>query len=188
MRADAERFLRDAHILARLVEQILEEGYLRAASGDRITFAQLNILKHLARPGEKLVKDVARFLRASYAAGSTAVSRLEKKKLLRRATSARDGRAEVVTVTDQGRRAIERYERLKQGRVEALLRGEDVESASRGLEQAIGLLMRDRQVAGNPCLACGVYYSKNCVARLFGASCPEDACRTPQPSRPRRNR
>jgi DNA-binding MarR family transcriptional regulator len=176
VRADLERFLRDAHIFARLVEQILEAGYLEKASGDRLTFGQLNILKFLARPGRKLIKDVAGFLNASYAAASKAVSRLEKKKLVRTRTWGEDARAELVEVTAKGHQLIEGYERYKAGRLETSLKGEDLELAARGLEQAIGFLMRDRDVAGNPCLACGVYYSKSCVSRLFGARCPMESC------------
>lgn len=171
MTPDLERFLRNSHIYARLVEQILEQGYLRQASGDALTFDQLNILKFLARPGPSLVKDVARFIDASYPAASKAVTRLEKKKLVTCVRYGPDRRAELVEVTPKGRKLIQRYERLKQTRLKSALRGKELGDISRGLERAIALLMRERSVAGNPCLGCGAYYAKSCVVRAHGQAC-----------------
>lgn len=172
MKQELERFLRNSHIFARLVEQVLEEGYLAQSAGTKLTFGQLNILKFLARPGRKLIKDVARFLNASYAAASKAVTRLEKKRLVKTTTWGEDGRAEVVHLTPKALGLMKDYERVKEERLLAVIRGEDIEFIARGLEQGIGLLLRERAVAGNPCLGCGVYYSPTCAARLFGKNCP----------------
>ncbi len=172
MKADLERFLRNAHIFARLVEQVLEDGYIAKSVGAKLTFGQLNILKFLARPGRKLIKDVARFLNSSYAAASKAVSRLERKKMVRTTPWGEDGRAEWVQLTSKAVELVRTYEKVKAERLQAVVRGEDVEFIAKGLEQGIGLLLRERAVAGNPCLGCGVYYSQSCAARLFGKSCP----------------
>lgn len=171
MKEDLQRFLRDAHILARLVEHVLEEGYLREATSDPVTFDQLNILKFLARPTRSLIKDVARFLNASYAAASKAVSRLTKKKLVRAVTWGEDRRAELLTVTAKGRALIAQYEKTKAQRLLELMRGENVGEIAAGLEKAIGVLIRERVVAGNPCLGCGAYYSRDCMVRAHGFAC-----------------
>ncbi len=171
MQPDVQRFLRDAHILARLVEQVLEDGYLRLATRDGITFDQLNILKFLNRPGPVLIKHVAGFLSASYAAASKAVTRLEKKKLVTTSTFERDKRAAAVTVTAKGHDLVRRYERTKEARLRLMLRRDSPEKLAKGLEDVIVLLMRERAVTGNPCLGCGAYYAGECVSRAHGQVC-----------------
>lgn len=166
------RFLRDIHVVARLVEQTLEEGYLKLAAGDRVTFGQLNILKFLARPGTFFIKDVARFLNASEAAASKAVSRLEARGWVTHRPHGADRRAEVLRVTARGRALVRRYEKLKAARVRALLEGENAEALAQGLERAIAVLMKERGAIGNPCLGCGAYYSSHCIVRALGHYCP----------------
>jgi DNA-binding MarR family transcriptional regulator len=165
------RLMRNSHVLARLVEQVLEEGYLRQACRAAVTFDQLNILKFLNTPGVKLVKDVARFLNASYAAASKAVSRLKRKGWVRTKTCGTDRRAEIVEVTGRGGALIRKYEALKAKRVSALLRGVDADRLSGSLEQLIAVLLRERARAGDPCLGCGAYYARQCVVRAHGYSC-----------------
>lgn len=172
MSAELDRFLHHTHILARLVEQILERGYLREANGDKITFDQLNLLKFLTRPGPNLIGDVAHFLNASYAAASKAVTRLEKKGFVRSTVSRQDRRAQNVKVTARGRSMIRKYEEVKTRRLTALLRGENVEALSQGLENTISVLIRERDVAGNPCHGCGVYYGTKCIVRQHQRTCP----------------
>ncbi|MBI2931672.1 MAG: winged helix-turn-helix transcriptional regulator [Planctomycetes bacterium] len=167
-----ERFMRDAHILARLVEQILERGYLRRAAPDDVTFDQVNILKFLSRPQPVLVKHVAAFLNASYAAASKAVTRLEKKGLVQTEPYGPDRRAEVVEVTPEGRRIIRAYERYKQARLKSLLAGHAPDRLAKGLEAVIAVLLRERGIAGHPCLGCGAYYARRCVSREYGQPCP----------------
>ena len=171
MTPEVERFLRNTHILARLVEQIFETGYLRRTSGEAVTFDQLNILKFLSRPQTTLVKDVARFLNASNAAASKAVSRLVQKRWARTSTYGADRRAEVVRLTPKGMTLVREYEELKRKRLQLLLRPGEAQSLSEGLERVIAVLMREREMAGNPCLGCGAYYSQECVVRLHGQTC-----------------
>lgn len=166
-----ERFLRNAHIFARLVEQILEHGYLHRSSNGTATFDQLNILKFLDRPGVRLVKDVAHFLNASYAAASKAVSRLQKKGWVATSADSHDHRALRVAVTPAARSLIRKYERLKLSRLRKMTTGEDIDRLSKTLEVAIAALMKERSMAGNPCLGCGAYYAKECVVRAHGQSC-----------------
>lgn len=171
MNATLERFLRNSHIFARLVEQLLEKGYLQSAAGGAVTFDQLNILKFLDRPGPSLGKDIARFLNASYAAASKAVSRLERKKLVVTETDARDRRAQIVSVTAKGRALIRAYERLKRRRLATLFHNGEMESLTEDLERGIAILLRERGVVGNPCLGCGAYYANACVVREHGQTC-----------------
>lgn len=169
-----QRFLRNAHILARLVEHVLENGYLREATDDAVTFDQINIIKFLANRRISLVKDVAHFLNASYAAASKAVSRLSRKGMITTATSTADRRAEELTVTAKGKQMVTRYERLKAKRLDELLKNHDVGALSAGLEQTIAILSRDHQIAGDPCLGCGAYYSQECIGRELGYNCRAD--------------
>jgi DNA-binding MarR family transcriptional regulator len=171
MAADLERFLRNAHLTARLVERVLESGYLQRAAGDAVTFDQLNVLKFVARPGPVRVKDVARFLDASVAAASKAVARLQRKKLVRIAPYASDRRSGLVELTATGRAVVGRYERFKKGRLRALLGTRSADRLSRSLEEVVEVLLRERPLAGNPCLGCGAYYARECVVRAHGQAC-----------------
>ena len=171
MTSEIERLLRNAHIFSRLVRRIFEEGYLNRATRGAVTFDQLNILKFLALPGTHFVKDVSIFLNASFAAASKAVTRLEKKGVVRTARCGHDRRAQQIEVTAKGHSLIRRYERLKASRVKGMLRGCDSGAISRGLEGGIAMLLKDRPMAGNPCLGCGAYYAKSCVARAHGQKC-----------------
>jgi DNA-binding MarR family transcriptional regulator len=174
MAADLERFLRSAHLAARLVEGVLERGYLERASGGRVTFDQLNVLKFIARSRPARVKGVARFLNASGAAASKAVARLERKGLARTAADAVDRRSGLVELTARGRAIIRSYERFKQGRMRALLKGRSADRLATSLEEVVEVLLRERPAAGNPCLGCGAYYARECVVRAHGqvCSCP----------------
>lgn len=169
---DLKRFMSNAHIFARLVENVLEWGYLREAVGTAVTFDQISILKFLTRDQRSHVKDVAGFLNASYAAASKMVSRLVKKKLVHSVTFGEDRRAELLTVTPRGQALIDKYEAVKVRRLTRLLRDENLDSLSGGLERAIDAVLKDRPEVGNPCLGCGAYYAPECVAREKGQDCP----------------
>lgn len=153
------------------MEQLLEKGYLRSAAGGAVTFDQLNILKFLDRPGPTLGKDIARFLNASYAAASKAVSRLERKKLVATVTDSRDRRAQIVSVTAKGQALIRAYERLKRRRLAALFPNGEMEGLTQDLERGIAVLLRERSVVGNLCLGCGAYDASACVVRAHGETC-----------------
>ncbi|MBI3098744.1 MAG: winged helix-turn-helix transcriptional regulator [Planctomycetes bacterium] len=172
MNNNYNRFLRNAHIFARLVEQVLERGYLREANGAKLTFDQINLLKFLCRPGPNNIGDVARFLNASYAAASKAVTRLEKKGVLRSKISKRDRRAQELMVTPRGHALIRNYEETKSSRLAALFGSDNPDTLAQGLEKAVAVLIRERSVAGNPCLGCGAYYADECVVRLHNQTCP----------------
>lgn len=171
MAGDLERFLRSAHIAARLVEEVLEHGPLRARGGPALTFPQFNLLKFIARPGKVRSRDVARFLNASGAAASKAVARLERKRLVRSVPDPSDRRSARIELTPAGSGAIRRVERLKRDRLKPLFGGEPPERFAEGLEAVIRLLMRGRGAAGNPCLGCGAYYARECVVRAHGQAC-----------------
>src|SRR3990172_3780901 len=137
VKEDLERFLRNVHLLARLVHQVLETGYLKKVSPNGLTFDQLNILKFLSRPSPCLVKDVSFFLNASYAAASKAVTRLEKKGLIRKRTLGSDRRAEGVEVTSSGHSYVPKYEKVKSERLAVLLKDSDVVALADELEKVI---------------------------------------------------
>jgi len=171
MAEDVERFLRGAHIAARLVEEILEHGPVRAGAGAPLTFPQFNLLKFIARPGNVRSRDVARFLNASGAAASKAVARLERRRLVRFLPDPLDRRSARIMLTRAGEAAIRRVERIKRERVKLLLRGGSPGKLAEGLEELIRVLMRGRALAGNPCLGCGAYYARECVVREHGQPC-----------------
>lgn len=162
------RFLRNAHLVSRLVDQVLERGYLRKAAAGDLTFEQLNLLKFLGRPATTITRDVSRFLDASMAAASKAVGRLTAKGLVRRKPSGTDRRCEVLEVTAKGRELVRRYETLKAGRLRKILGTTEADRMAGALEEVVELLLSERPLAGNPCLGCGAYYSQTCMIRARG--------------------
>src|SRR4051812_49017638 len=70
-----------------------------------LTNAQLSILRVVARHGPLSVNDVAARVHAGQSTVSTVLSRLARKRLVRRGASTADGRRVVVEVTAAGQRA-----------------------------------------------------------------------------------
>ena len=86
--------------LLRLTRQIAQTGQL--------SFTAASVVAWLAREGPQRLTDLADREAVTQPAMTQLVSRLERDGLVQRGTSATDGRATVVSVTDAGRDVVER--------------------------------------------------------------------------------
>lgn len=159
------RFLRGCHLISALSREVLEKGYLRRSGARGISFVQINLLKFIDGPRPRSVGDVMRFMGASFAAASKAVSRLKQKALVRVGRHPGDRRAQIVALTPAGRGIIQRYEKVKFDRVRRLVGGDRgaVGRWSSALEEVAFRLMGERELLSDLCLQCGAYYSDRCL-------------------------
>jgi len=116
------RFLRAARV-GRL------ESWSRLLAG--ISFLDLGILRMAAQRPDIILKEVREKLSVPQSTLTSAVDRLERRKLLRRVISSRDRRSYGLELTPEGRRVDEEHERLDRLSaellVEALGGGRDVQ-------------------------------------------------------------
>lgn len=181
---DLARIARDLHIVSTLTRRVLEADL--EGPGGPTTFTQFVVLKWLDAAQPRRSKHVARFLSASAPAASQILSRLKRKGLVRARTDPTDRRAEDLLLTPRGRAFVERYERLKAGRLERMLASipaADSRRIAAGLEAAIELLLRAEPERLDLCLHCGAHASPHCVMRKHGMRCPTErdgeACPAP---------
>jgi DNA-binding MarR family transcriptional regulator len=159
--------LGSAHIFATAVNDLMEKR-LQALTGEQLTFSQIKLLKLISRAESYNISQVAAFLGVSTAAASKAVDRLVRRELLRRSEAAEDRRAVELALTDEGRRMLERYERLTRDTLESLFGGFSAD----GLRQTADLLdslsvniVEKEGVEGELCFRCGIYFRRKCLLR-----------------------
>ena len=142
---------------------------LAEVAGDRLTFAQLKLLRLVDRQGRLTIGDVAAFLGISNAAASKAVDRLVRAGLLGRAEAPDDRRATEVSVTAEGRALLEEFESRSSAALLRLLSGA-------GLRAAPGHCRRASTASRCPwppgagseaslCFRCGLYFRDECLLR-----------------------
>ena len=85
----------------------VERNALASISGLGVGLSDFAILELLLHRGPMPVNDLGRKVLLSSGSITTAVSRLEEQKLVRRTVSASDKRARIVELTDDGRKMIE---------------------------------------------------------------------------------
>lgn len=189
LQADRLRLVRQSHIFASTVREILELKLLHEASPVSLTLSQLHLLKLMCLNGEHQVGEVADFLGVSPPAATKNIDKLEALKMVARAASKGDRRATLLSVSPKGRALVRRYERLKAARLSPVLekfRPEEVEQLSRLLER-FSLSLLEKELAGGDgaCLRCHAYLQSGCpVGRLRGG-CPYQTTRRSRAAAPR---
>ena len=101
-------------------------------------FTDFRILEALLHKGPQLVNDLGRRIRLTSGAATSAVDRLEQRGLAARARGERDGRARVVSLTDEGRALVGKAFAAHKRRMDATAAG--LTAAERG--QLIELLKK----------------------------------------------
>lgn len=143
-------------------------GLLEEIAGDRLTFAQLKLLRLVERQGRLNIGDVAAFLGISNAAASKAVDRLVRAGLLGRAEAPDDRRATQVTVTGDGRALLEAFEARSSAALLRLLSGaglRKLKELATGLDRlSVSLATGDRK-QDSLCFRCGLYFRDECLLR-----------------------
>jgi len=168
------RFLRYGHILSSLLREFLESSFLEEFCPHKLTRSQFCFLKLIAGNSELQVCELARCLGVSPAASSKNLDRLEALGLVVRETSPEDRRATLLSVSPDGRRLVEDFERLKASRLAPVIEelGEERTEEFCDLlqEVCLGLLERNT-VPEAPCMRCAGYYRPNCSVEELQGEC-----------------
>ena len=164
--------LRQTHIFASTVREVLEVKLLREVSEAPLTLPQLQLLKLMVRDGQHQAMEVAHFLGVSPPAATKNVDKLVGLGLVLRERSTGDRRATLLSASPAGRRLVEEYERRKELLVRPVLerfRPEELAQLTRLLERfAISLLERETPEAGFCARCCGYVESGCPVDWLLG--------------------
>lgn len=143
---------------------------LEDLAGGRFTFAQLKLLRLVARQDPLTVGDVAAFLGISNAAASKAVDRLVRGGLLQRAEAKGDRRATEVSLTGEGRGLLDDFEARSSTTLLRLLAGvslREMREISGRLDRLSLSMARPVDAGSNVCFRCGLYFRDECLLRTL---------------------
>jgi DNA-binding MarR family transcriptional regulator len=116
-----EEFLEAFDTLAQAIRRARGAG--GQASGDQLTFSQYALLQSLRARGHARVSDLASGAGVSPSTATRILDTLERRAIVRRDRAAEDRRAVTVTLTDRGRRTLERQAEWMRGRQRAFYLG-----------------------------------------------------------------
>ena len=169
------RLLRQSHMFASAVREVLEEQLLHEVSPSRLTFAQFHVLKLMSGNGHHQVGELAEFLGVTPPAASKNIEKLVRLGLVVRKASAEDRRVTALSVSPEGRRLVEAYETMKESRLSVLLErfGEgEVEGFCDLLERLTLSLLGMGLSPRGACLRCAAYVEPGCPVGVLRGGCP----------------
>ncbi len=177
---DYTRFLRNSHIFAFAVRDVLERKFLKDTSPHPLTLSQFHLLKLMSINGRHQVGEIADFLGISPAAASKTIDKLEGLGLVVRKPFEGDRRATLLSVSPKGRRLVTAYEDLKAARLYPILdrfKQQEIEELTRLLEklsvEVFKLEEKHIREAGNGyCLRCAAYLESDCPVGGLRGGCP----------------
>jgi len=177
---DYTRFLRNSHIFASAVRDILEHKFLKDTSPLPLTLSQFHLLKLMSINGQHQVSEVAEFLGVSPAAASKNIDKLESLGLVVRTPSEGDRRATLLSLSPKGRRLVLAYEEHKAARLYPILESfkpKEIEELSRLLERlSVEVFKLEEQHLDEPgngyCLRCTAYLESDCPVGGLRGGCP----------------
>lgn len=85
------------------------------------TILDVNILKVVGKKQDIILREVSKLLNIPSSTLTSAINRLEKRKLLKRVISERDLRSFGLSLTEEGRRALEEHYKLESKLIESML-------------------------------------------------------------------
>jgi DNA-binding MarR family transcriptional regulator len=136
---------------------------------------QFCLLKLVALNADLQVGELARCLAVSPAVASKNIDKLERLGLVSRSGSPDDRRAILLSVSDEGRRLVQEYERLKADHIApavSSLGEENLDHLCSLLEQVCGRLMgEDEGLLERTCLRCAGYYRADCSLGYLQHGC-----------------
>jgi DNA-binding MarR family transcriptional regulator len=176
------RLVRQSHIFAAAVREVMEAKLLRELSPAALTPSQLHLLKLMCLNGAHQVGDVAHFLGVSPPAATKNIDKLEALGLVSRTPSKGDRRATLLAVSAKGRALVRRYERRKAARLAPVFekfRPDEVALLARLLERfALSLLEKELARGGDGvCLRCDAYLEAGCLVGHLRGGCPYQTAR-----------
>jgi DNA-binding MarR family transcriptional regulator len=174
--------VRQSHIFAAAVREVMETRLLREVSPVSLTLSQLHLLKLMCLNGAHQVGEVADFLGVSPPAATKNIDKLEALGLLSRIPSKGDRRATLLAVSPKGRGLVRRYERRKAARLAPVFekfRPDEVDLLSRLLER-FSLSLLEKELArerDGVCLRCDAYLQAGCLVGHLRGGCPYQTAR-----------
>ncbi len=162
--------LGSAHIFSSAVNDLMQER-LHAIISEQLTFAQIKLLKLIARSDTYNISQVASFLAVSSAAASKAVDRLVRRNLLRRTEAESDRRAVEIALTGEGKRVLSEYERVTNQVLEEIFGAvppEGLREIAEHLDHLSIKLVDHEGGQGEACFRCGIYFREKCLLRSKG--------------------
>jgi DNA-binding MarR family transcriptional regulator len=166
--------LRQTHIFASTVREVLEVKLLREVTTAPLTLPQLQLLKLMVRDGQHQLTQVARFLGVSPPAATKNIDKLVGLGLARRERSTGDRRATLLSASPEGCRLVEDYERKKAQLVTPVMerfRPDELVQLTTLMERfAISLLERETPEVGFCARCCG-YVEAGCPVDWLLGDC-----------------
>jgi DNA-binding MarR family transcriptional regulator len=176
--------LRQTHIFASTVREVLEVKLLREVSTASLTLPQLQLLKLMVRDGQHQLTEVANFLGVSPPAATKNIDKLVGLGLVHRKRSTGDRRATLLSASPDGQRLVKEYERRKAELVAPVLErfrpGELAQLTNLMQRFSISLLERETPEAGFCARCCG-YVEAGCPVEWLLGDCAFRKFRNPSP-------
>lgn len=166
-------FLSSARIFAKAVRDVIEADVLREVAGDKLTMPHLKLLYLVAQTDSVSIGDAAAFLGVSSPAASKTVEKLVRRRLLRRADIRGDRRSSELSLTEMGRRILEKYETTRNQRAAEIFSQympEVIQETAEVLDHLASGIdgQRSGAQAGEICLQCEIYFRQDCRFGRFG--------------------
>jgi DNA-binding MarR family transcriptional regulator len=158
--------LGSVHVLAYAMAEIVEEDLLRDAVGGQLTLTQIRLLKLVSLPGTHTITGIAAFMGISKAAASKAADRLVRGALMRRVEGEKDRRAAHLSLTQAGKRILQKFESARSEKVAGLaglFSAKEYQNAIRILEEMAARLLLDRKDSKEVCVRCKLHFSDKCL-------------------------
>ena len=182
------RFVRDSHVFAAAIREILEIELLREASPLPLTPGQFHLVKLMSLNGRRQIGEVADLLGVTPPAATKNIDKLEQLGLVVRMSSKTDRRATLLSVSPKGRRLVRKYEQLREARLKPIVEGLSAEEVERfaGLLERFSVSLLPSESPGDKfCLYCAGNSDRGCPVnqvygncryhRTDGADCGEGA-------------
>jgi len=179
-RRDLLAFVRQSHIFASIVHEVLEVGLLRATTQLPLTVTQFHLLKLMSLDGHHHLSDMAAFLGVSAPAATKNIDKLERLGLASRIPATGDRRATWLTVSPEGRRLVGEYEERKSARLDPVLHdfpAAHLAALTRLLERISVSLVSTEPASARACLRCAANIDESCPIGEALGGCPYQVAR-----------
>lgn len=169
------RLIRNAHIFASAVREMLERAVLCEICADSLTSSQFYLLRLMVSDGSRHIGDVADVLGVSAPAATKTIDKLERLEFVTRQPSTEDRRATLLAPSTKGRRVVSRYSAALGRRFAPIFREfsrEDLRQLADLLERFALCLIKQKPGDEGYCLRCGAHYDQHCSVGKLRGGCP----------------